>query len=96
MNNEIKQNQNPQKNPVLALFLSFFLPGLGQIYNDQVGKGIGFMALYLVGGTIIVLLCFVLIGFFLTPFLMVFWIYNLVDAYSVAEKINRGISPKLS
>lgn len=32
-----------RKEPVVALLLSFLLPGLGQFYNGDVGKGIGLM-----------------------------------------------------
>jgi TM2 domain-containing membrane protein YozV len=32
-----------KKNPGVAAFLSFFWPGLGQIYNGQIAKGIGIM-----------------------------------------------------
>jgi len=32
-----------KKNPGVAAILSFFWPGLGQIYNGQIAKGIGIM-----------------------------------------------------
>ena len=72
-----------QKSAGLAVVLSFFVPGLGQIYNGQIGKGIGFIIL----GGVLALTMFILIGFILYP---LFWIYNLYDAYSTAEKINAG------
>ena len=31
------------KNPSIAVVLSFFWPGLGQIYNGEIGKGIAFL-----------------------------------------------------
>lgn len=34
----------PKKNPTLAAALSVVLPGLGQFYNRQMGKGLGFLA----------------------------------------------------
>lgn len=34
-----------KKNPILALILSGLLPGLGQIYNNQIPKGLIFFAL---------------------------------------------------
>lgn len=34
-----------RKNPILALVLSGLLPGLGQIYNNQIRKGLLFFAL---------------------------------------------------
>lgn len=33
----------PKKSPTLALMLSAVLPGLGQFYNRQTGKGLGFL-----------------------------------------------------
>ena len=34
------------KNPGLAIGLSFLMPGLGQIYNEQYGDGVGFFLLH--------------------------------------------------
>ncbi|WP_438803824.1 hypothetical protein [Neobacillus paridis] len=68
-----------QKNPGLAVVLSFFFVGLGQIYNGQIGKGIGFIIAY----TVSLLLCFVLVGFITSPIL---WIWGMIDAYKVAQK----------
>jgi hypothetical protein len=34
-----------RKNPILALVLSGLLPGLGQLYNNQIPKGLVFFAL---------------------------------------------------
>lgn len=69
------------KNSGLAAVLSFFVCGLGQIYNGEIGKGIGFIIGYFVSW----LLMFVLIGFITTPIL---WIWGMIDAYKVAERIN--------
>ena len=33
----------PPRNPTLAGFLSFFIPGVGQFYNGHVGAGVGFL-----------------------------------------------------
>ena len=65
-----------RKEPGIALLLSFLLPGLGQIYNGDVGKGIGFMIGFFV-------LIWVGIG-------IVFWIWGMIDAYQVATNINLG------
>lgn len=72
-----------RKSPGIAAVLSFLFTGLGQIYNGQIGKGIGFLLL----GIIFALTALVLIGFILYP---IFWIYNVYDAYSTAKKINVG------
>jgi TM2 domain-containing membrane protein YozV len=72
-----------RKSPGLAAVLSVIFIGLGQIYNGQIGKGIGFIII----GIVFVALMFVLIGFILYP---LFWIYNIYDAYKTAERINAG------
>ncbi|KKG08810.1 hypothetical protein EO95_13750 [Methanosarcina sp. 1.H.T.1A.1] len=81
----------PGKNPGIAAVLSFFIPGLGQIYNGQIMKGIIFFILASIGIVFIILAflfgfrAIVLIGYILYP---LFWIYNLYDAYNTARKIN--------
>lgn len=69
------------KNSALALILSFLLPGLGQIYNGSVGKGIGLIVGYIIS----CVLALFLIGI---PFMFGLWIYGMVDAYQTAEKLN--------
>lgn len=73
-----------RKDAGVATLLSFFLPGAGQLYNGQVGKGLGFI---LVSLFVNFPLMFVGVGF-LTA--LVTWIWSMVDAHSSAEKINRG------
>ncbi|HEY8368474.1 MAG TPA: hypothetical protein VIM86_04090 [Thermodesulfobacteriota bacterium] len=69
------------KSPGLAAVLSFFWPGLGQIYNGQIAKGLVFVALAAVFGWLMM----VVVGFVLYPIL---WIYGIYDAYRTAERIN--------
>ena len=77
------------KNPGLAAVLSFFVPGLGQIYNGQIGKGIAFI----IGAVISGFLTMLIIGFITYP---VLWIWAMVDAYKTAERLNGEFSgPKL-
>lgn len=71
------------KNAGLAAILSFFYTGLGQIYNGEIGKGIGMIVLYFISW----LLMFVGIGFITTP---IIWIWGIYDAYKSAEKINNS------
>lgn len=70
------------KNAGLAAVLSFFYCGLGQIYNGQLGKGIGMGVAYIIS----IAAMFIIIGFITTP---VLWIWGMVDAYKTAERINR-------
>ena len=73
-----------EKSPALAVLLSFLLPGLGQIYNDQAQKGIYFLVAAVVSSILIVLL----IGLLTTP---VIWIWSMVDAYQVADRKNKAM-----
>ncbi len=70
------------KDSGLAVVASFFITGLGQLYNGQVGKAVAFFGAQVVSAFLI----FVLIGFVTTPAL---WIWSMVDAYRSAEEINR-------
>ena len=83
----IMSTQPPKfyKNPSLATILSFFVMGLGQIYNGQIGKGIMFIILYGISW----LLMFVVIGFITTPIL---WIWGMIDASISAKKINEKMA----
>ncbi len=71
------------KNPGLAAILSFFISGLGQIYNGQIGKGILIIAAQVVNA----ILTIILIGWF-TGFAV--WVWAIYDAYKTAQKINQG------
>lgn len=96
------KEESRQKNPILALILSCLLPGLGQIYNGQFGKGIFFVAFNIVINLLLKnpltkvvespeavdQATFVVFIGYLTAGI-VLWIYAMVDAKRFAEKINR-------
>ncbi|HQJ87345.1 MAG TPA: hypothetical protein PLY91_02225 [Methanoregulaceae archaeon] len=65
--------------PLLALILSFFVPGLGQFYTGQLLKAILVFAL----AVIFALLSSVLVGI---PLYIIVWLYSMYDAYSAARK----------
>jgi len=71
-----------RKSEGLAAVLSFFIPGLGQVYNGQIGKGIIVLILFALFTASII----VLIGFILAP---LFWIWNIYDAHNTAKRINQ-------
>ena len=73
------------KNPGVAAVLSFFICGLGQIYNGQILKGLIMMICYFIAW----LLVYVLIGFIIVP---VLWIWGMFDAYRTAERLNKAYS----
>ena len=64
----------------LAVVLSFIFPGLGQIYNLEIGKGAGFMLSYVVSWA----LTGVFIGWL---FLLVVWVWSVSDAFQVADGV---------
>jgi TM2 domain-containing membrane protein YozV len=69
------------KSAGLAAVLSFFIPGLGQIYNGQILKGL----VLIVIDAINVLLMFILIGYVTHVITVVYAVY---DAYKTADRIN--------
>jgi hypothetical protein len=71
-----------RKSPLLAAIGSFFLPGLGQVYNGEgILKGLLYMIAISIG-----YLIFILPGFAL-------WLYGIYNAYSVANRMNLGQLP---
>ncbi len=74
----INKPVNEEKQPVLAAIGSFFIPGLGQVYNGE-SYVKGFM--YLAGTYLGYLL--ILPGFLI-------WLYGIYNAYTTANKINAG------
>lgn len=69
------------KSSGLAAVLSLILPGVGQIYNGQILKGIILIIIDAINGA----LMFVLIGFITWPITVLYAVY---DAYKTAERIN--------
>ena len=66
-------------NPFVAAFLSAVFPGLGQLYNRELEKG-----LVIIGASVLaVLSAAVLVGFVLYPAV---WLYAIYDAYTVADR----------
>jgi TM2 domain-containing membrane protein YozV len=84
-----------KKNPIIAVIASFIFPGLGQIYNGETRKGIG----YIIMGVIFVSVWIFLIHdrHIIGPILIsgasiiLLWISNMYDAYKTAKKINSQI-----
>lgn len=66
-------------NPFVAAVLSAVFPGLGQIYNRELEKGIA----VIVASFVAALSALVLIGFILFPAV---WLYAVWDAYTVADR----------
>lgn len=76
---ETPPQQLKQKDPGLAAVASLLIPGLGQVYNGQIAKGI---ILGIVTLALVVSIVGVIIG---APL----WIWLIYDAYKTAQKTNR-------
>ena len=72
-----------KKDILLTAILSFFLPGLGHIYNGLTRKGISFLIVHIVSAFFTT----IVIGFVL---MFIVWVWALIDAIKTAEAINRG------
>jgi len=77
-----------KRKPILALILSLLTPGLGQIYNRQLKKGVS----YLIGFYLVYILCsFLLLTFYgMIFYLMVtvgFFFFIVIDAFRGAIKV---------
>jgi TM2 domain-containing membrane protein YozV len=73
------QPSSPPKSPIIAALLSFLLfGGVGQIYLGQTKKGI----ILIVAS---ILLSCIAVG-------VVVWIVGVVDAYIIADKLQKGQS----
>jgi TM2 domain-containing membrane protein YozV len=79
----------PQKNAGLAAVLSFFIPGLGQIYNGEIVKGIIIIIVQIING----FLAAIIVGFITGA---IVWIWAIYDAYKTAERINAVPGSRLS
>jgi TM2 domain-containing membrane protein YozV len=70
-----------EKNALAAALLSFLFTGSGQVYNGETGKGIGILIGAIIGYFI-----------FVIPGVLVI-LYGVYDAYSTAQKMNKGEIP---
>ena len=75
------------KSPILALILSCFISGLGQLYNGEIGKGVGFLIAYFVAWACFWALIWLPVIHWIPS--AVVWVWGMVDAYQSAERINR-------
>lgn len=73
------------KNAGLAAILSFFISGLGQIYNGQIGKGLIIIVVQVVNALLISVFIGIITG-------GAVWIWAMYDAYQTAQAINRDYS----
>ena len=82
-NLQVARSSSGEKNILLAIILSVFLPGLGQIYLGLDHKG----AIFLIAYVISAILILIIIGFLLC---FVIWIWALIDTIISTNALNRG------
>ncbi len=69
-------------NPILALIISFFLPGIGTVYAGNIMKGIIiFIAAVILGA----LATIFLLGIIAYILYVIVWLYGMYDAYTTAS-----------
>lgn len=79
-----------EKNPIIAAILSWFIPGIGQIYAGQTKRGGVWLAIWIAYVVVAFVLSFIGVGlllFFIEPLLHLAPAY---DAYDQTQKVNTG------
>jgi hypothetical protein len=79
-----------QTSPFIAMFLSFFVPGLGAAYNGQTSKAIVHFAIFASFFQMAVVtdgVTFFVLGIFAT------WLFAAVDACRTAQLMRAGLAP---
>ena len=79
-----------EKSAGVAVLLSFFLSGLGQIYNGELTKGLLLLFASIGLSVFLFFLWWTCAGLFIgLAFALVVWIFGMYDAYTRAEEYNR-------
>jgi len=91
MDEKIVIQQRPAKSPAAAGILSIILPGLGNIYNGLVNKGL--LHLVIFAGLLVLLITAGMGGnpvaiVFMSLMLAGFWFYQIIDSINNAKAIN--------
>lgn len=83
------------KNPGTASVLSFFIPGLGQIYNGDIIIGIAFVIIEILSLSVGIILLRSerqpILALAFIVLCVVLWIYGIYNARKTAEKINSKV-----
>ena len=80
------------KNPGIAAVLSFFIPGLGQIYDGEIIIGIAFFIielLLIIVGVSLIRTSQIREGAAFMIVNLIFWAYNIYRGYKIAEEENK-------
>ncbi len=69
-------------NPILALIISFFLPGIGTVYAGNIMKGIIIFVVALILGALATIFLLGIVAYILY---IIVWLYGMYDAYTTAS-----------
>jgi TM2 domain-containing membrane protein YozV len=73
-----------EKNPILAAFLSFLMPGLGEIYAGKISVGIGLIILAFILST-----ATIVFSLFAGILYIIIWLYAIYDSYNTAQSLEK-------
>ena len=68
--------------PILALIISFFLPGIGTVYAGNIMKGIIIFIVAVILGALATIFLLGIIAYILY---VIVWLYGMYDAYTTAS-----------
>ncbi len=68
--------------PILALIISFFLPGIGTVYAGNIMKGIIIFIVAVILGALATIFLLGIIAYILY---IIVWLYGMYDAYTTAS-----------
>ena len=69
-------------NPILALIISFFLPGIGTVYAGNIMKGIIIFIVAVILGALATIFLLGIVAYILY---IIVWLYGMYDAYTTAS-----------
>ena len=69
-------------NPILALIISFFLPGIGTVYAGNIMKGIIIFIVAVILGALATVFLLGIVAYILY---VIVWLYGMYDAYTTAN-----------
>jgi len=67
-------------NPILAVVISFFFPGLGSVYAGKTMMGI---IIFIIA--IILAVLYSMVNFYIIILYIIVWLYGMYDAYTTAK-----------
>ncbi len=81
----------PRKEPAISLLVSFFVPGVGSMINGDIGAGVAFLGVYILGVVLIVCLGWLIVGLIGLPIMLGAWIWSMIHAFQGAQTFNRAV-----